>query len=164
MRGIYLLLGSNMGDRMAMLEESRSAIEHRVGPVLSASSWYETEAWGVEDQASFLNQVLEVSSRMNPQQLLAEVLDIERDLGRERFRKWGERVIDIDILYFGERVVLDDNLKIPHPFIQERRFTLAPLAEIAPEFVHPLIGKSQQELLAICRDPLQVAQLIKEVV
>ncbi len=120
------------------------------------SEIYETAAWGKEDQEAFLNQVIEVETGKSPQRVLFIVNMIEKEMGRERFEKWGSRLIDIDILYFGDIVFEEDNLLIPHPEIQNRRFTLAPLVEIAPQFLHPKLEKTQAQLLAECPDALAV--------
>ena len=154
--GIYLLLGSNLGDRMVNMLTAMDFIEKEAGTILAQSQLYETEAWGVEQQAPFLNQVIEISSRLTAHTLLECILEIEKKMGRERVIKWGERLIDIDILYFGSTVIEETDLIIPHPYIHQRRFTLVPLCEIAPYLVHPVLKKNQLELLNDCPDKLQV--------
>ena len=153
----YLLLGSNQGNREFFLSEATKQLEIRVGRVTRKSAIYETAAWGLENQAAFLNQVLQISSALSPETLLTEINLIEKELGRERIIKWGARVIDIDILYYDKLVLQLPALVIPHPHLQERRFTLMPLAEMAPAFVHPVLNKTNQELLQECPDNLPVA-------
>ncbi len=159
MNGIFLLLGSNLGDRQKVLHTARKQIETLAGAVVNASSIYETKAWGITDQPAFLNQVLEIKSSFNPQELLDILLEIERDMGRIRYKKWHERLIDIDILYYGDLLMQSENLTIPHPENQNRNFVLVPMAEIAPNLTHPVLGLSQLELLKNCVDQLEVVPL-----
>ena len=154
--GIYLLLGSNLGDRAANLLYAHEALEQEPVKVTAQSELYETAAWGVESQPSFLNQVVEVSTELEPTALLNCLLKIEQQMGRKRKAKWGERLIDIDILYYADRIIEGTALTVPHPHIQERRFTLVPLCELVPLLVHPVLKKTQQELLDSCPDPLGV--------
>ncbi len=160
MDGIYLLLGTNLGDRAANLAHCKNNITHQIGDITRMSSIYESDAWGITDQPGFLNQVIGVETILSPMQLLDAIGNIEDELGRIRKRKWGERIIDIDILYFHDKVVATKRLKIPHPQIQHRRFTLAPLAEIIPQSIHPVLQKSQQALLEACVDDLTVRRLL----
>lgn len=154
--GIYLLSGSNLGDRVANMARALEFIEQKAGSITAQSQLYETAAWGIEEQPSFLNQVMEIASPLSPQELLKVLLSIETEMGRERRQKWGERLIDLDILYYDDMVLDEPKLQIPHPHLQERRFTLVPLCELAPLLVHPVLGKSQQELLEACPDQLEV--------
>ena len=154
--GKYLLLGSNLGDRQENLKTAKKNIEKLAGPITRESSIYQTSAWGIEDQGDFLNQVVVVSTSLNPSELLETLLGIEKDMGRIRKQKWGSRLIDIDILFYDNQVVQLHNLKIPHPGIPDRRFTLVPLIEIDPDGVHPETGLQFQELLDNCEDKLQV--------
>jgi 2-amino-4-hydroxy-6-hydroxymethyldihydropteridine diphosphokinase len=156
---IFLLLGTNLGDRFDNLISAKNEIEKKVGNILLKSNIYETAAWGITDQPSFLNQVLQVSTRYKPEKVLETILNIELDLGRKRIQKWGARLIDIDILYFGNEKIKQENLVIPHPFLQDRRFTLVPLVEIAPDFEHPIFKKTNSELLEICGDDSNVTLL-----
>ncbi|MRS60969.1 2-amino-4-hydroxy-6-hydroxymethyldihydropteridine diphosphokinase [Larkinella terrae] len=152
MHTVYLLLGANLGDREATLQRALEAIQVDLGPVLQQSALYETAAWGVTDQPAFLNQVLKVLSVFPAEEMLEKTQAIENRLGRVRREKWGSRVIDIDLLYVDETVLNSETLTVPHPFLHERRFTLVPLAEIAPEFVHPVFHKTNRQLLAECPD------------
>lgn len=156
MNEAYLLTGGNMGDRLRYLQKAKEEIEKRCGPVLKASSVYETAAWGKEDQEAFLNQVLKVETRLTAEELLRTILDIEQLLGRKREIKYGPRFIDIDILFFNDNIIDQEGLKVPHPRMQERRFVLAPLNEIAPGKLHPVFNKDISTLLADCKDVLPV--------
>ncbi|UII29498.1 2-amino-4-hydroxy-6-hydroxymethyldihydropteridine diphosphokinase [Fulvivirga maritima] len=159
MEGIYLLLGSNLGDKKNMLEQARKLISHEIGTIIKASALYETAAWGKEDQPSFYNQVVEVKSTLSAADILSQIQKIETDLGRVRLEKWGSRVIDIDILYYHDAVINDENLSVPHPGIPDRKFTLEPLVEIAPNYIHPVLKVSNQELLIKCSDSLDVKRI-----
>ncbi len=154
---IYLLLGSNMGNRTDSLRAARDFIEDRIGQIEKYSPIYETAAWGKVDQPAFLNQVIAVNSKiLDPQIVLTEILAIEKNLGRIRDEKWGQRIIDIDILFFGDLILEDNNLIIPHPQLQNRMFTLAPLKDLAPNFVHPVLHLTISQLIKICKDNLLV--------
>ena len=153
---IYLLLGTNMGDRMMLLQQALTEISRLVGPVIHLSSIYETAAWGNENQPSFLNQVAHVQTSLSPHILLEVTQSIETKLGRKRYIKWDARLIDIDILFYGNDVIDTPNLQIPHPHIAARKFTLIPLQEIAPTLVHPLLHKNISALLNQTTDTLAV--------
>lgn len=147
-----MLLGSNLGDRMQVMHTAIEYIREDIGRVNTISSVYETTPWGVLDQPAFLNQVVEVETYLGPEDVLRIILGIEHELGRERHQRWGARVIDIDLLYFNDLILDSARLTVPHPRLHERRFTMVPLAEIAPEFVHPVFRKSTLQLLADCTD------------
>lgn len=144
---VYLSLGSNVGDRDRNLREAIRALGG-VGQVKAVSSFYETEPVDFVDQAWFLNCAVAMESLASPEGMMAELLRMERKMGRERNHRKGPRTIDIDILMFGERIVDSPDLKIPHPAMHRRRFVLAPLAEIAPEARHPGMNRTVRELLA----------------
>ncbi|MCE7991582.1 MAG: 2-amino-4-hydroxy-6-hydroxymethyldihydropteridine diphosphokinase [Roseivirga sp.] len=156
MKGIYLLLGTNLGDRAKNLATARNLLEEQKIAIKALSAVYETDAWGIEEQPGFLNQVLKVATDLSAKELLKTILGVELEMGRVRIQKWGERLIDIDILYYQDQVIDTDELKVPHPEIQNRRFTLVPLVELAAEEVDPVSGNTQQELLAVCPDRLEV--------
>lgn len=156
---LYLLLGANLGDRVQTLRRATNLIGERVGRVVQQSGLYETAPWGVTNQPAYLNQVLAVETNLEPETALAQMQRIEEELGRVRHEKWGARVIDIDILYHNQLVLHTDTLTIPHPYLHQRRFTLVPLAEIAPDFVHPVLQKTTVELLAECADKKEVTAL-----
>ena len=142
----YVALGSNLGDKEANLRKALELLEERGVEVVKTSSFICTEPYGVTDQPQFLNGVCEVRTSLVPLALLHTLLEIEQEMGRVRLRHWGERNIDLDLLLY-EDVVLDTpELKLPHPDMQNRDFVLLPLAEIAPELVHPILQKSIEEL------------------
>ena len=142
----YVALGSNLGDKEANLRRALELLQERGVEVVKTSSFICTEPYGVTDQPQFLNGVCEVRTRMAPLALLHTLLEIEQEMGRVRLRHWGERNIDLDLLLY-EDVVLDTGeLKLPHPDMQNRDFVLLPLAEIAPELVHPILQKSIEDL------------------
>ncbi len=156
MNNAYLLLGSNEGDRVVWLRRAMELIDEHCGKISARSSIYETAAWGITAQPDFLNMVISLETNLLPALLLHTLLGIENTLGRHRTIKWGPRTIDIDILLYNSDIVDTPALVIPHPFLQERRFTLEPLAELAPDYVHPLFQKSITVLLAECPDKLTV--------
>jgi len=149
---VVLLLGSNMGDSLACLKTAIHHIENRLSPIIMASSLYKTAAWGKVNQADFYNQVVAIKSSLTPEEILTITLDIEMQMGRERIEKWAERIIDIDILFYGNEIIDNPNLKVPHPYLHVRRFTLIPLQEILPQFVHPVFNKTIDTLLDNCSD------------
>lgn len=156
---VFLLLGSNMGDRLLFLSQAAKQIANRVGPIAKTSSFYQTAAWGNTDQPDFINQVLQVESLLSPAKVLETILDIEIELGRERIEKWGSRTIDIDILGYDEVIVDEPDLKIPHPNLHQRAFTLVPLLEIDPDWLHPVLKQSPEEMLSHLEDQLSVLKL-----
>ena len=153
-----LSLGSNVGDRLNYLTLSKTAIQNYIGSIQFSSNIYETEPWGIDNQDSYLNQVVAVQTDRTPNDLLDNIHLIERELGRIRRVHYGPRTIDIDILYYGERIIDIENLKIPHPHIQKRRFILVPLSEILPQMQHPLLKKTNQELLDMVKDEGKVTK------
>jgi 2-amino-4-hydroxy-6-hydroxymethyldihydropteridine diphosphokinase len=153
-----LSLGSNVGDRLNFLILSKTAISNTIGSIQLSSTIYETEPWGVDNQESYLNQVISVQTELTPIELLNKIQLIEKNLGRIRAVHYGPRTIDIDILYYGKRIIDFANLKIPHPYIQKRRFILVPLSEILPQMHHPLLKNTNQELLDNVEDDGKVTQ------
>jgi 2-amino-4-hydroxy-6-hydroxymethyldihydropteridine diphosphokinase len=156
MNEAYLLTGGNIGNRLEYLTKAKEEVRKRCGSVLQESSIYETAAWGMEEQEAFLNQVLKIETSLDPEHLLKSILQIEEELGRKRHLKYGPRTIDIDILFFNDNVIDQQGLKIPHPQIQNRRFVLVPLNEIASNKIHPAYQKSVSQLLDECPDLLEV--------
>ena len=159
MNEVFLMIGSNLGDRHNNLYLAIILIEERLGKVFRKSSVYETEPFGIKEQPSFLNKIISVLNDNNPQIILATILEIEKILGRERTVKWAERIIDIDILFFGNKIINESNLIIPHEGIEFRRFTLIPLDEIIPDFTHPKIHETIHEILEVCNDSLAVVMV-----
>lgn len=154
--GAFISLGSNEGDRVNWMSRAQELIGISCGDIIKKSSIYETAAWGIKTQPDFLNMVVLVRTSLTASELLAALLAIETQLGRQRIVKWGPRIIDLDILYFGHQITKLPNLVIPHPFLQERRFTLVPLVELAPDYIHPVLHKTNASLLAACEDTLTV--------
>lgn len=155
----YLLLGSNLGDRAARLAQARHDLAHTAGRVTAASALYETAAWGLEDQPAFLNQVLAIETDLDAPTLLAACLAAEQQQHRERLVRWAARTLDVDILLFGQEILNTPTLTVPHPALPARRFALVPLAELAPQLVHPQLHRTIAELLVECVDTLDVRRL-----
>jgi len=156
MNKAYLSLGSNEGNRKQWLAKALNLIETHSGEILQKSAVYKTAAWGITDQPEFLNMAISIRTSKTAEQMLHSILSIETTLGRHRGVKWGPRIIDIDILFFNDDILDTPELVIPHPYMQERRFTLTPLADIAPDYIHPKLHKTIRELLEICPDTLEV--------
>jgi 2-amino-4-hydroxy-6-hydroxymethyldihydropteridine diphosphokinase len=152
LKTIYLSLGSNSGDRLENLARARERLAAADIRILRVSEVYETAPRDVPAQPWFLNQVIEAESALLPRQLLSRLQKIERDMGRKRTVAKGPRIIDIDIVLFGESVISMPDLEIPHPRMMERRFVLEPLAELAPELRHPILNRSVREMLAKVAD------------
>lgn len=152
MHKIFLLTGSNIGDSESNLLSASKFIHQQIGKVVAASHVYKTEPWGNKNQQLFLNQVLKIETELAPNTLMKTILEIETAMGRNRKIKWEPRIIDIDILFYDDEIIDEENLKVPHPLIHERRFTLVPLNEIAPTFIHPKFKKTISELLQNCSD------------
>jgi 2-amino-4-hydroxy-6-hydroxymethyldihydropteridine diphosphokinase len=150
---IFVGLGSNVGDRLGNLEHARVRLAQAAQVRLVASaSIYETEPVGPVKQGWFLNTVVELATRLSPRALLQLCQQIEADLGRVKRERWGPREIDLDLLLYGERVIDEPDLKLPHPELARRRFVLEPLAELAPQLQHPTLHKTMQELRAVLKD------------
>lgn len=156
---VYLLSGTNLGDRQENLRQARELLGTKAGKAEKLSALYETAAWGITDQPAFWNQAILLRTELSPGELLTEINRIEQLLGRQRGQRWGARTLDLDILYYEDQVIATEKLSVPHPGIANRRFTLVPLAEIAPGFVHPVLQKSTLELLELCPDPLAVQRI-----
>lgn len=159
MKGKYLLLGTNLGNRLQNLKTAEKLLEADGISILRKSSVYVSEPWGVKEQPWFLNRVLEVETTLTSAELLSRILRIEVKMGRIRKIKWGERLIDIDILYNGGEVVNTERLKVPHPEIANRRFTLLPLAELEADGLDPVKQKRISQLLDQCPDNLSCEKL-----
>lgn len=160
MNKAYLLTGGNLGNRNSNLTMARELIHESCGKITGQSSVYETAAWGPVAQPDYLNQVLELETRLSPADLMHNLLGIEKSLGRHREERYGARTLDIDILFYDDLVIDREDLIIPHPRLYTRRFVLVPLCEIAPGLVHPILQLTVKQLLEQCTDPLNVKKII----
>ena len=156
----FLLIGGNEGDPRAQLAKAGENIERMGCRILQRSALYETAPWGKTDQNYFLNQALQIATILEAAVLMDALLEIEEKMGRKRLEKYGSRIIDIDMLFFNEEIIHSPRLIIPHPEIQNRRFALVPMEEIAPDYRHPVFGRTIRALLAVCPDQLEVKKII----
>ena len=162
MEKCYVLFGSNMGDKNQIFAQACLLINNRCGQIVEVSSAYESEPWGFKADEWFLNRLLIVETELEPEEMLQQLLDIEAKLGRVRHSEtkgYTSRTADLDILYYGNRIVLTDRLTIPHPRLHQRRFALLPLCELLPDFVHPAFNLTQTELLKRCADSSEVRKI-----
>ena len=160
-----MLFGSNMGDKEGIFAQSCLLINNRCGTITAMSKPYESEPWGFEADEWFLNRVVAVATELSPEVLMEQLLDIEAELGRVRHPEiegYTSRTVDLDVLYYGNRVMATKRLTVPHPRLHLRRFALVPLCDLIPDFIHPVLGLSQQELLAQCPDQGIVRELNEE--
>ncbi|TDG37009.1 2-amino-4-hydroxy-6-hydroxymethyldihydropteridine diphosphokinase [Pedobacter changchengzhani] len=156
----YLLLGGNLGNRVQNLKDAIAFLAQDAGEIIAQSAVYETAAWGKTDQPAFLNQAVAIETQLTALELLEKALNIEEKLGRIRLEKWGERLIDIDLILFGEEIInIESKLNIPHPYMQDRKFVMKPLAEIAPNVIHPILKKTIFELNCNILDDLNVIKI-----
>jgi 2-amino-4-hydroxy-6-hydroxymethyldihydropteridine diphosphokinase len=156
MKEVYLSLGGNLGDREKNLFLAIDLLKKENITITAISKIYETASWGINDQPDFLNLVIKIYSNLNAEELLEKILHIEKLMGRTREKKWGSRLIDIDIIAYGNEIYNSEKLKIPHPYLQERKFVLIPLKEIEPNWHHPILNKNIDELLSKCSDNCEV--------
>jgi len=157
---LYILLGGNLGDKQKVFSEARALLREQVGIITALSVVYETEPWGFESSDYFWNQVIEIVTGLSAAEVLLQTQQIELQLGRIRKEvQYNSRIIDIDILFYGDQVINSDDLIVPHPRIHERKFVLVPLHEIAPDLMHPVFHKTIRQLLEECPDPLKVSPI-----
>lgn len=156
MNFVYLLLGGNQGDRIHNLAQARVSLEMQVGNIITQSALYETAAWGNTKQPHFLNQAIKMTTYLSAIECLSKINAIENHLGRQRTVHWGQRTLDIDILFYNNEKIHSSRLVIPHPEVQNRRFALIPLCDIAPDLIHPILRQSITNLLSNCPDKLEV--------
>ena len=161
MQEVYILLGGNLGDRLYYMQKAQLEIDKHIGSIIQQSSYYETAPWGFEHENKFINQVLYLKTDITEWELLRLTQSIEKKLGRTAKTKgtYEGRKIDIDILFYGSKVVNTRQLHVPHLRLHERRFTLVPLVEISPNLLHPIYKKTAQELLLMCDDDGEVKVL-----
>lgn len=153
---VVLIIGGNLDDRMALIDQCRKMLDNFLGAATLNSAVYESEAWGGKSSGNYLNQVLAFDTEFSAIEILEGIQSIEQQLGRSREEKWGNRTMDIDILFIADEIIATDLLSVPHPYLHLRRFVLAPLAEILPDRNHPTIQKSVRKLLEECPDNSKV--------
>jgi 2-amino-4-hydroxy-6-hydroxymethyldihydropteridine diphosphokinase len=153
---VFILLGSNLGDRQLLINQACKMIEERCGKIVAKSCLYESEPWGFKSEHWFLNQVVEIDTSLSPDELMQTLLAIEEELGRDRstpYEGYVSRPMDLDILYWGDGLIIENqHVIVPHPRLHQRRFTLLPLCDIAPDYVHPIKNKTNRQLLDECQD------------
>ena len=152
---VFVLLGSNLGDRELLVNQACKMIGERCGTIVAKSRLYESEPWGFKSEHWFLNQVVKLETSLSPDALMQKLLEIEKELGRDRsvpHEGYVSRPMDLDILYFDNEIIDTQMVIAPHPRLHQRRFTLLPLCDIAPEFVHPVMKKTNLQLLDECQD------------
>ena len=153
---VFILLGSNLGERQLLVNQACGMIEERCGKIMAKSRLYESEPWGFKSEHWFLNMVVEISTSLSPDELMDTLLAIEKELGRDRstpHEGYVSRPMDLDILYWNDGLIADNqHVIVPHPRLHQRRFTLLPLCDIAPDYVHPILKKTNRQLLEECSD------------
>jgi 2-amino-4-hydroxy-6-hydroxymethyldihydropteridine diphosphokinase len=159
MHSAFILLGSNQGNRKQYLRKAMEQIQQDCGRLVSESSIYETAAWGNTNQAAFFNQVICIKTKLSPDELMQQLLQIELNLGRVRTEKFGPRTIDLDLLFYDALIFHSKVVTVPHPAIQDRKFVLIPLTELSPGKIHPVYKKTIRTLLKECTDQLAVTKL-----
>ena len=155
LESVFILIGSNLGERKRLVNQACKMLEERCGEIVAKSRLYESEPWGFQAEHWFLNQVVEIRTSLSPDVLMQTLLTIEKELGRDRsmpHQGYVSRPMDLDILYYGKDIIDTEMVTAPHPRLHQRRFTLLPLCDIAPDFVHPLLKKSNLQLLDECQD------------
>jgi 2-amino-4-hydroxy-6-hydroxymethyldihydropteridine diphosphokinase len=162
MKKAFIGIGSNLGDRLKNCSEAVKRLKKMRGcEVLACSRWYLTSPVGVRDQDWFVNGVTCVDAQISARDLLSRLLSIETGMGRVRNEKWGPRLIDLDLLLYGEDIIKESDLEIPHPQMHLRRFVLAPLAELDPDVIHPVLAKTASQMLSELKEEEQQVTLLK---
>lgn len=153
---VFILLGSNLGNRQLLVNQACKMIEERCGKIVAKSRLYESEPWGFKSEHWFLNQVVEINTSLTPDELMDTLLAIEKELGRDRstpHEGYVSRPMDLDILYWNDDLIADNqHVIVPHPRLHLRRFTMLPLCDVAPDYVHPILKKTNRQLLDECED------------
>jgi len=152
---VFVLIGSNVGNRESLLDRACAMVGEFCGRIIEKSPVYESEPWGFEAEQWFLNQVIKIETELSADDLMLKLLDIEKELGRDRtmlHEGYVSRPMDLDILYFGNQIIDTEYVTAPHPRLHLRKFTLMPLCDIAPDFIHPKMKMSNAELLGLCKD------------
>jgi 2-amino-4-hydroxy-6-hydroxymethyldihydropteridine diphosphokinase len=157
---IIILLGSNLGDRLANLQQAITSIAS-FSTILQQSNIYQTAAWGNTDQADFLNQAIEIQTHQTAENLMHALLAIESQMGRVRLQKWEPRIIDLDIIFYESAIHTTDFIQIPHPEMQNRAFVLKPLLDLIPNFEHPILKQNITQLWEKCPDHLEVSLFVE---
>lgn len=155
----YLSLGSNKGDRVGYIQQATSILDGMDGiSLVRTSAFYESEPWHTDTQNWFVNAIIEINTTLSPQELLKTVNKVEEQLGRDRASEghYGDRTLDVDIIFYGDEIVNDENLTIPHKYFHQRAFTLVPMLELAPNFIHPTLKKSVMQLYEELENPEMV--------
>jgi 2-amino-4-hydroxy-6-hydroxymethyldihydropteridine diphosphokinase len=161
--GIFLGIGGNQGLRWNYIKSGKELIEQNVGKILRASSVYETPPWGFESETPFLNQVVQIQTKLEPLELLTILHQIEVKLGRVRsVSQYSSRTIDIDLLFYNQAIIETPQIQVPHPRIPLRKFVLEPLTELAPDFLHPVLHQTMLELTIRCTDP-SICRVVEEI-
>lgn len=164
MKTVYIGIGSNLGDSIKNCTEAIKRIDEIPGcTVIDSSPFYSTEPVGVEGHEWYVNSVISVMTDMPPLELMKNLLSVERGMGRKRNgSRWGPREIDLDILLYGEEVIEEDDLTVPHPLMHDRRFVMAPITAIDPDLIHPVLGKSMKDILMEIPEDEQIVSIIEE--
>lgn len=158
-RKLILALGSNLGNKLENLQNAEALIQVAIGTITSKSEYYVTAAWGMTDQDSFLNSAIQLETDDLPDEILIKIQEIEKTLGKKVIKKWGPRVIDIDILFYSDWIIKKEGLKVPHPHIQDRNFVMRPLLDIDKNIIHPKLNKTIEELYLESSDQSEVKKL-----
>lgn len=152
MNRVFIAFGSNIGDRYETVKRAFELIEENGMKIIKKSNIYETEPYGYKDQPPFINGVILVETELTCREVLERLLQIEKQLGRERIIRWGPRTIDLDIIFYNGEIYNEEDLKVPHPDMQNREFVLKPLCDIEPDFVHPILNKSVKEMYVLLNE------------